>query len=201
MAIGDHPLVESIVRSGAGKIRLEANIFFTLLVASSDGEHEEEAMSSIAELEVSGDEDPRTVLVTWIRAKRGKLETYLERATSHRRRLLNLNGVTGTLATTLTAAPALGGKPVADWLTATLGLSSPAWRLLCAAAMCCSLTATIATQALKSHSVDERVRRAQAARAGLEMLEVGLSARKIDYAEAVEEYSGCIKDTSFVGGL
>ncbi|MGW4063854.1 hypothetical protein ACWEGE_36595 [Amycolatopsis sp. NPDC004747] len=76
------------------------------------------------------------------------METYLAQATSRRRRLLNLAVVTGSLAATLTAAPALGGKPVADWLTATLGLSSPAWRLLCAAAMICSLTATITIQLL-----------------------------------------------------
>ncbi|MEU5264139.1 hypothetical protein [Amycolatopsis sp. NPDC021455] len=155
-------------------------------------------MSSLAELEVSGDEDPRTVLAAWIGAKRGELDTYLARATSRRRRLLNLTVITGTLAATLTAAPALGGKPVADWLTATLGLTSPAWRLLCAAAMLCSLTATITTQLMKSHAVDEHVSRAQAARAGLEMLEVRLSARKIEYADAAEDCLACVKDTSFV---
>jgi len=155
-------------------------------------------MSSLAEPEVSGDEDPRTVLVTWIRAKRGKLDTYLARATSRRRRLLNLTVSTGTLAATLTAAPALGGKPVADWLTATLGLTSPAWRLLCAAAMLCSLTATIATQLMKSHALDEHISRAQAARAGLEMLEVRLATRKIEYAEAAEECLAYVKDTSIV---
>ena len=158
-------------------------------------------MSSLAELHLPGGEDPRTVLIVWIRAKRGKLDVYLARAVSRRRRLLNLTVVAGTLAASLTAAPALGGKPVADWLTVTFGLTSPAWRLLCAAALLCSLTATIATQLVKSHNIDEHVSRAQAARAGLEVLEVGLVSRRIDYADAAEECSNCIKDAGFVDGL
>jgi hypothetical protein len=115
--------------------------------------------------------------------------------------LLNLTVVTGTLAATLTAAPALGGKPVADWLTVTFGLTSPAWRLLCAAALLCSLTATITTQLVKSHHVDEHVSRAQAARTGLEVLELGLASRSTDFADAAEKCLACIKDVSFVDGL
>ncbi len=157
-------------------------------------------MSALAEPEVPGEEDPRAVLLASVRAKRGKLEAYLTRTTHRRRTLSNLTVVAGTLAAALTAAPALGGKPVADWLTVTFGLSSPAWRLLCAAAMLCSLTATIATQLVKSRNFDECLSRAQAARAGLEVLEVGLASRSIEYAEAAEEYRGCAEDLSFVDG-
>jgi len=158
-------------------------------------------MSSLAELTVSGDEDSRAALVAWIHVKREKLETYLGRVVSRRRRWLNLTVITGTLAAALTAAPALGGKPVADWLTVTLGLSSPAWRLLCAAAMICSLTATITTQLMKSHSVEEHVSQAQSARARLEMLEFGLSSREFELAAAAEVCLQCIKDTAFIDEL
>ena len=157
-------------------------------------------MSSLAELRVSGGEESRAEIMSWIRAKRGNLDRYLARAVARRRRCLTLTVVTGTLAAALTAAPALGGKPVADWLTVVFGLSSPAWRLLCAAAMICSLTATIATQLVKSHNVDEHVSRAQSAGARLEILEIGLSSREFDYAAVVEECKQCAKDTAFIDG-
>ena len=157
-------------------------------------------MSSLAQLTVPGGEESRAALVAWIRTKREKLETYLARTVSRRRRCLTLTVVTGTLAAALTAAPALGGKPVADWLTVTFGLSAPAWRILCAAAMICSLTATITTQLVKSHNVDEHVSRAQLARARLEVLEVTLSSREFDYATVAEECSQCAKDTAFIDG-
>jgi hypothetical protein len=196
------PPRNAILLGRTEKIRLEANIFFVLPVASSmtkgTGNTEEAIMSSLAELQVSAGEDPRAALVHWIRIKREKLETYLTVATSRRRRWLNLTVIAGTLAAALTAAPALGGKPVADWLTVTFGLSSPAWRLLCAAAMACSLTATITTQLVKSHSVDEHVSRAQAVRARLEMLEFGLASRGFDYADTAEECLQCIKDMAFI---
>ncbi|MEV6647214.1 hypothetical protein [Amycolatopsis sp. NPDC051371] len=155
-------------------------------------------MSSLAELRVSGGEESRAELVAWIRAKCRKLDAYLLRTVARRRRCLTLTVIAGTLAAALTAAPALGGKPVADWLTVTFGLSSPAWRLLCAAAMICSLTATITTQLMKSHNVDEHVSRAQSARARLEILEVGLSSRELDYAAVAEECMQCVQDTAFI---
>jgi hypothetical protein len=155
-------------------------------------------MLSIAELTVPGGENDRAALIAWIQLKREKLDTYLTRQSGRRRRRLNLTIITGTLGTTLTAAPALGGKPVADWLTVTLGLSSPAWRLLCVAAMICLLTTTITTQLAKSHNVDEHISRAQSARARLEMLEVGLSLRGYDHAAVAEECLQCIKDMTFI---
>ena len=155
-------------------------------------------MSSLAELTVPGGEDAQAALIAWIQAKREKLNAYLTRTVARQRRLLTLTVITGTLAAALTAAPALGGKPVADWLTVTLGLSSPAWRLLCAAALVCSLTATITTQLVKSHNVDEHISRAQSARARLEMLEVGLSSRGFDCAAVAEECLQCIKETAFI---
>ena len=76
--------------------------------------------------------------------------------------------------------------------------SDLAWRLLCVAAMICSLATTITTQLAKSHNVDEHISRAQSARARLEMLEASLSLRGYDHATVVEEYLQCIKDMTFV---
>ena len=87
-------------------------------------------------------------------------------------RLLTLAVVPGAMASALTAGPALGGKTFSDRLTTDLGLSSPIWQLLCAVAAPCALSATIATQLLKSQNPDERVARAQTALAKLEVIDL-----------------------------
>jgi MFS family permease len=133
------------------------------------------------------------VLYLSISSKRDSVQTYLSAAVARRDRLLRLTLVSGALAAAMTVAPALGGKPLATWLTVTLGLSSPAWQLLCGAAAICSLTATIATQLMKSHHLDENIAKAQAVRARLEMLEVATGVGQVSEAEAAEELMKCIQ--------
>src|SRR5262245_65067606 len=81
-------------------------------------------------------------IVSRIRLKRQQLERFLSAARPRKRRLINTTILGGSFAPALPAAPAIGGQPLATWLTATLGLTSPSWRLLCAAASVCSITAT-----------------------------------------------------------
>jgi hypothetical protein len=137
-------------------------------------------------------------MVSRIRQKRTQLETFLSAARPRKRRLLNTTIVGGSLAAALTAAPALGGQSFTAWLTGALGLASPSWRLLCAAASVCSLTATIATQLLKSNNIEEYVTRAQGCRARLEVLEVGLTMGHIDARQATSEYLKCVEDAAFL---
>jgi hypothetical protein len=137
-------------------------------------------------------------MVSRIRQKRTQLETFLSAARPRKRRLLNTTIVGGSLAAALTAAPALGGQSFTAWLTGALGLASPSWRLLCAAASVCSLTATIATQLLKSNNIEENVTRAQGCRAKLEVLEVGLTMGDIDTRQATSEYLKCVEDAAFL---
>ena len=137
-------------------------------------------------------------MVSRIRQKRTQLETFLSAARPRKRRLLNTTIVGGSLATALTAAPALGGQSFTAWLTGALGLASPSWRLLCAAASVCSVTATIATQLLKSNNIEEHVTRAQGCRAKLEVLEVGLTMGQIDTRQATSEYLKCVEDAAFL---
>jgi len=106
--------------------------------------------------------------------------------------------VAGTLAAALTAAPAAGGASFTAWLTRTLELSSPAWQLLCGVATVCSITATVATQLLKSQNVEEQVAKAQSCRAKLEVLEIGLSTGEIDASRATNEYIRCVEEASFL---
>ena len=137
-------------------------------------------------------------LVTRISGKRAQLEAFIARAVPRKRRLLNLTLVAGTLAAALTAAPAAGGASFTAWLTQVLGLASPSWRLLCGVASVCSITATVATQLLKSQNVEEQVARAQSCRAKLEVLEIGLESGEIAPSHATAEYMRCVEESSFL---
>jgi hypothetical protein len=139
-------------------------------------------------------------IVSRIRLKRQQLERFLSSARPRKRRLINTTILGGSFAAALTAAPAIGGQPFATWLTAALGLTSPSWRLLCAAASVCSITATVATQLLKSHNIEEQVTRAQGCRAKLEVLEVGLTVGQLDVRQATSEYLKCVEEAAFLEG-
>ena len=141
---------------------------------------------------------PNEDLVSRIREKRAHLEAFLSAARPRKRRLLNTTIVGGSLAAALTAAPALGGPSFTAWLTGALGLASPSWRVLCGAATVCSVMATIATQLLKSHNLEEYVTRAQGSRAKLEVLEVGLTLGQLDMRQATTEYLKCVEDSAFL---
>jgi hypothetical protein len=137
-------------------------------------------------------------LVGRIRQKRSQLEKFLITARPRKRRLLNTTIVGGSLAAALTAAPAIGGQTFTSWLTAALGLASPSWRVLCATATVCSVMATVATQLLKSHNVEEHVTRAEGCRAKLEVLEVSLAIGHLDLQQATSEYLKCLQDAAFL---
>ncbi len=132
--------------------------------------------------------------------KRLQLEKFIARALPRKRRLLNITIIGGTLAAALTAAPAIGGQAFTAWLTKAFGLTSPAWQVLCGAAAVSSVLATVATQLLKSHNLEEHVTRAQGCRAKLEVIEVGLATGQIDIAQATTEYMRCVEESAFLQG-
>jgi MFS family permease len=137
-------------------------------------------------------------LASRIRQKREQMERFLASSRPRKRRLLNTTILDGSLAAALTAAPAIGGQSLTGWLTGMLGLSSPSWRLLCAAASVCSVTATVATQLLKSQNIEEHVAKAEGSRAKLEALEVALTMRQIEVPQATTEYLRCVEDSPFI---
>jgi MFS family permease len=137
-------------------------------------------------------------LLSRIRQKRGDLDAFLSSAQPRKRRLLNTTIVGGSLAAALTAGPAVGGPSFTAFLTGALGLTSPSWRLLCAAASVSSIAATVATQLLKSNHVEENVVRAQGCRAKLEVLDLGLAMGQIDSKQAAAEYLKCVEDSAFL---
>lgn len=142
--------------------------------------------------------EPTGELVRRVTGLRGRLDGFLAATRPKKRRLLNTTIVAGSLAAALTAAPAAGGATLTAWLTATLGLGGPSWRLLCGAATVCSVAATVSTQLLKSNNLEERVTRAQGCRARLEALEVGLALGSLDEPQAAAEYLKCVEDAAFL---
>ena len=133
-----------------------------------------------------------------IKGMKDKVAKYLVHARSRQRRLLSLAIVGGALATALTASPALGGTSLSDWMDSTFGFSAPAWQILCAAAAICSVAATISTQMLKSNNLDERVARAEAVKARLEILDLGRATGQLTPEQAVTEYAACVEQASFI---
>jgi MFS family permease len=140
----------------------------------------------------------RDDLLKKIQQKRSQVERFVTSEFPRKRRLVNMTIIGGTLSAALTALPAVGGPPITAWLTEAFGLTSPSWRILCGAASFCSVAATLSTQLLKSHNVEEHVTRAMGCRAKLEVLEVGLAAGQIDIRQATAEYIKCVEETAFL---
>jgi hypothetical protein len=140
--------------------------------------------------------DSTEPLLAHIREKRGQLERFLQTTQPRKRRLINLVIYAGSLSAVLTAAPAVGGSSLTNWLTGLLGLTSPSWQLLCATASLCSLLATIATQQLKSHNLEQNIGTALRCRAKLELLEVGIASGQIASAQAGSEYMRCVEEAA-----
>ena len=133
-----------------------------------------------------------------IKGTQDKVATYLVHARAQQRRLLSLAIVGGALATALTASPAFGGVTLTDWMDDTFGFSAPAWQLLCAAAAICAVAATISTQMLKSNNIDERVARAEAVKARLQILDIGRVTGSLTPEQVAAEYSACLEQASFI---
>jgi MFS family permease len=133
-----------------------------------------------------------------IKATLDEVTAYLRNARARQRRMLNLAVLAGALATALAASPAIGGKALSDWLSATLELSIPGWQVLCALAAACSLVAAIATQLLKSENLEERVARAESVRARLGILNMGRITGSLTPAQVSTEYAACVELISFI---
>lgn len=130
-----------------------------------------------------------------IRAKRRNLASYVTITEPRGVRLNNLSIICGSIATVLTAGPAIGGQTLTDALGGPG--SSWSWRLLCAGAAVSSLIATVATNIYKSREISSRLAKANACDAKLEILEIGIDLRKITDDEALSRYSECISILDF----
>jgi hypothetical protein len=145
-------------------------------------------------------DDARIALRERIISRRDEVHAFIVAEAPRKQRLLNTTIVGGSLSAALNAGPAIGGQPFTAWLTSSFSLTSPAWQLLCGAAAVCAISATVATQLLKSRNVEERLAKAESSRAKLDVLDVGLTTGHIDVAQATEEFLRCLEDTAFLPG-
>jgi hypothetical protein len=78
------------------------------------------------------------------------------------------------------------------------GTATDGWRMLCALAAACSLTAGVATQLQTSKNYEERIAQAQGIMASLEALEVAITLGHLNQNEATGQYLKIIEGTSFM---
>jgi len=140
-------------------------------------------------------------LLLRIRDKRARISEYLAEIEPRSVRLVNIGIACGLVSAALTSAPALGGRLVTTPLTQFLHTSadaSPSWRILCFAAMFCSLVAAFVTNASKAQDTASRIAKAQVCRAKLEGLETLIEVNKTSVGKAAELYGQYIGEVSFI---
>ena len=133
-----------------------------------------------------------------VRSKRAEIDNYLAFNFRRRRLLVNLVVIAGAFAALLTAPPAVGGKPLTDWLQGVFHSSTPFWRFLCLFACLASLASVTAIQMQKSNNYEEHIVRAQALRAALEVLEVSITSGSLTIHKATSQFLRCLEDSSFM---
>lgn len=153
--------------------------------------------SSLAGPEDPGD-DEGNELVLRVWAKRVEVERYLRAVGARRRRLVTVTIFAAAISTLLTALAAWLGPALAELFKVKFGSATDGWRMLCALAAVCSLTAGVATQLQTSKNYEERIARAQEIMASIEALEVAITLGHLNQNEATGQYLKIIEGTSFM---
>ena len=149
---------------------------------------------------VSTDVEVRQALLRRIKARRASINAFVRDLEPRGARLTTLSLVCSSVATALTAGPALGGARLTDGAANLLNLSdnSLVWRILCLAAMIASIVAAITTNMYKSRDVATRLAKAEASNAKLEGLEVLMEFGQLPTNEAVNLYQQYIAEVPFI---
>jgi hypothetical protein len=143
----------------------------------------------------SGDYEANT-LVPRVGAKRAEVKRYLLVVGVRRRRLVTVIIFAAAISTLLTALAAIFGEELAGFFTYRFGPDAKGWwRILCAVAAACSLTATVGTQVQTSKNYEERIARAQDTMA---TLEVAITLGHVNQNKATGRYLKIIEGTSFM---
>lgn len=136
-------------------------------------------------------------LLKRIKAKRRSIQSFVSSLKPRATRLTNFNIICGSIATVLTATPAIGGKTVIE----ALGSSDPdtlAWRIPFALAALFSMLSTIAANLYKAQDITSRLGKAEACDARLEGLETFLELNQITVKDAATKYTQYISEIPFV---
>lgn len=143
------------------------------------------------------EQDPLETLLQKIRDKRRRIAAFVSDLEPQGVRLTNLGIICGSVATALTAMPAIGGKTLTDALGGA-GPEAPSWRILCGAASLFSLIAAVATNLYKSHDIASRLSKSQACDAKLDGLQTLVELGQMPTEEAARKYEVCLPEIAFI---
>ncbi|MDZ4717756.1 MAG: hypothetical protein SH847_04750 [Roseiflexaceae bacterium] len=146
------------------------------------------------------DDNVRQELLQRIRSRRASIDAFVRQLEPRGARLNNVSIVCSSLATVLTAGPALGGEQFSGGVKnlLQLGSDSVVWQVLCFAAMLLSIVATVATNMQKSSDATDRLAKAHACNAQLDGLETAIALGQIQIGEAVKLYQQYIAAIPFI---
>jgi len=148
---------------------------------------------------MSHDDESRQYLVQQIEGKRRCISAFLRKMEPRSVRLTNQGIIFSAVAAAFTAAPAFGGEQFTEFMRQLVGAQSDSsiWRLLCLAAMLCSLLALISTTLHKTHNLSANLAKAHDLNSKLEGLALSVH-MGMDNTKAAELFKQYTTEASFV---
>jgi hypothetical protein len=137
-------------------------------------------------------------LLQKIISKRNSVHSFIVKHEPRNRILINVAIICGVLGTALAGIPAIGGQGAIDSIKAATQPALPVWQLLCVGAALSTMSATIATTLRSNHDIANRLAKAQACEAKLEMLELLITNSQIETKQAIEKYGEYAADVAFI---
>ena len=137
-------------------------------------------------------------LLQKIISKREKVHDFVRKHEPRNRLLVNVAIICGIAGTALAGIPAIGGTAAINGLKSVTQPDLPIWQILCIGASLSTMLATIATSLRSNHDISNKLAKAQACEAKLEMLELMVSNKQIEMNKAIEKYGEYSADVSFI---
>ena len=137
-------------------------------------------------------------LLQKIMAKRNLVHSFVEKHEPRNRLLINVAIICGIAGTALAGIPAIGGTAAIDSIKAAAQPQLPVWQILCIGAALATMAATVATSLRSNHDTGNKLAKAQACEAKLEMLELLLLSSQIDTKHAIEKYGEYSAEVAFI---
>jgi hypothetical protein len=137
-------------------------------------------------------------LLQKIIAKRNLVRAFVEKHEPRNRLLINVAIICGIVGTALAGIPAIGGTAAIDGIKSVTQPQLPVWQILCIGAALATMAATVATSLRSNHDTGNKLAKAQACEAKLEMLELLLMNNQIDTKQAIEKYGEYSSEVAFI---
>lgn len=133
-----------------------------------------------------------------IQSKQGKVRSFVLKYEPRNKLLINIAIICGIAGTALAGIPAVGGAAAIDGIKSVTQPQLPVWQILCIGAALATLAATVATSLRSNHDMGNKLAKAQACAAKLDMLELLLLNHQIDTKQAIEKYGEYSAEVAFI---